>query len=144
MDDAELRRGQPALHKQIGEADTILAAFALLSRAFRLAAQVPELGRKERDLPTTLVSLLENAIGCRGMCEGVVVLAPAPQPAADFAGCQHQHQQGAHGPQDFRLQGEDEPASLTGCVGPAGKDCAANVGIGRQRQHLGAGARESQ
>jgi len=33
MDDAALRRGRPALHKQFGEAAAILAAFALLARA---------------------------------------------------------------------------------------------------------------
>jgi geranylgeranyl pyrophosphate synthase len=33
MDDAELRRGRPALHRQFGEAVAVLAAFALLGRA---------------------------------------------------------------------------------------------------------------
>jgi len=33
MDDAALRRGHPALHRQFGEAVAILAAFALLARA---------------------------------------------------------------------------------------------------------------
>ena len=70
MDDADLRRGAPALHHQIGEADTILVAFALLSRAFRQAAAVPEVGRKERELPRGLVELLDSAIGAEGMCEG--------------------------------------------------------------------------
>ena len=33
MDDAELRRGRPALHRRFGEAVAVLAAFALLGRA---------------------------------------------------------------------------------------------------------------
>jgi geranylgeranyl pyrophosphate synthase len=33
MDDAELRRGRPTLHRQFGEAVAVLAAFALLGRA---------------------------------------------------------------------------------------------------------------
>ncbi len=70
MDDAELRRGQPALHHQIGEADTLLTAFALQARAFQLCASVPEMGRGERQLPVRLVQLLERAVGAEGMCEG--------------------------------------------------------------------------
>ena len=70
MDDAPLRRGVPALHREIGEADAILCAFALISRAFPLAATVPLVGRRERDVPVRLVALLAEAMGARGMCEG--------------------------------------------------------------------------
>ena len=45
MDDAELRRGQPTVHRQFGEAVAILAAFALLARAQAvLAAALAEAG----------------------------------------------------------------------------------------------------
>ncbi|MFQ5655382.1 MAG: polyprenyl synthetase family protein [Planctomycetota bacterium] len=70
MDDAPVRRGQPALHRRIGEADAILTAFALLSRAFSLAAEVPGAGGRDRELPGRLASLLAGAAGARGMCEG--------------------------------------------------------------------------
>jgi len=39
MDDAELRRGRPTVHRQFGEAVAILAAFALLARAQALLAE---------------------------------------------------------------------------------------------------------
>ncbi|MCI0651379.1 MAG: polyprenyl synthetase family protein [Planctomycetes bacterium] len=70
MDDAEERRGQPALHRAVGEADAILAAFAMLARGFALAAQPAGGGRRQQELAQKLVLLLENAIGVRGMCEG--------------------------------------------------------------------------
>jgi len=41
MDDASVRRGEPALHARFGEATAILAAIALLARAFELVAAHP-------------------------------------------------------------------------------------------------------
>lgn len=67
MDDAASRRGAPALHKQVGEADAILAAFGLLARAFPLAAAVNDDGG---ELGRRLVEILESAAGAAGMCEG--------------------------------------------------------------------------
>ena len=39
MDDARERRGRPTLHREIGEADAILVATALVSRAYALVAE---------------------------------------------------------------------------------------------------------
>lgn len=70
MDDASMRRGQPALHREIGEADATLVAFALIARAFRLAAEIPGERRRDRALSVELVARLEHAVGASGMCEG--------------------------------------------------------------------------
>lgn len=64
MDDAKERRGRPAIHVQHGQAAAILAAIALLARAFAVVGQLPKAGAGLRvamsqqlaDLVDTLVS----------------------------------------------------------------------------------------
>jgi len=66
MDDAELRRGAPALHRRLGEDAAILAAVALLTEATRVvvAGALPAETRLE------LVDLLTGAVGFDGLAEG--------------------------------------------------------------------------
>lgn len=67
MDDATLRRGRPALHLEFGESTAILAAVALINRAFEL------LGRSDglpAGLRATLVAELARAAGEPGCCRG--------------------------------------------------------------------------
>ncbi|PKH20941.1 geranylgeranyl pyrophosphate synthase [Enterobacterales bacterium CwR94] len=66
MDNATTRRGQPALHCQFGESVTILAAIALLSRAFELLATtaLPAEAKAEA------VSELSRAVGQQGLVQG--------------------------------------------------------------------------
>lgn len=68
MDDDDLRRGQPTVHKAFDEATAILAGDALLTFAFDLAAQ------RAADLPAdraaTLVIALARAAGQGGMAGG--------------------------------------------------------------------------
>src|SRR5258707_825638 len=45
MDDARARRGRPACHIVHGEATAILAAFALLNRAYEILAEDGRMGR---------------------------------------------------------------------------------------------------
>ena len=69
MDDAETRRGRPTAHKEHGEANAILAAFALLNRAFELLAQ----GWPDGPDPaarTAIAAGLARAIGLEGMIAG--------------------------------------------------------------------------
>lgn len=65
MDDAPLRRGQPANHVEFGEAVAILAAFGLLNLAF---------GTLGRAYPAELASrisvLLSDAVGADGLIGG--------------------------------------------------------------------------
>ena len=67
MDDATLRRGRPALHLEFGESTAILAAVALINRAFELLGSSD--GLPER-LRAKLVAELARAAGEPGCCRG--------------------------------------------------------------------------
>ena len=65
MDDAPLRRGLPSNHLKFGEAIAILAAFALLNRAFGTIAESYEGAAASR-----LTRLVSEAVGPRGLVGG--------------------------------------------------------------------------
>ncbi len=67
MDDAQLRRGRPTVHLTFGEDIAILAAVALLSRAFGVVASIDGLRPLVR---TQLVEVLANTIGSQGLVKG--------------------------------------------------------------------------
>jgi geranylgeranyl diphosphate synthase type II len=67
MDDATLRRGRPTLHKVTGEANAILAAFALLNDAFVLVQSAPALKDRAR---VEASARLGAAIGSEGLVGG--------------------------------------------------------------------------
>lgn len=67
MDNAQLRRGQPTTHLSYGEDVAILAAIALLSRAFGVVAGASGLPAGTR---TQLVATLANAVGMQGLVRG--------------------------------------------------------------------------
>lgn len=67
MDDATLRRGRATLHLAFGEDVALLAAIALLSRAFGLVAGLQEVPAGVR---TELVTTLADAIGTQGLVKG--------------------------------------------------------------------------
>ena len=69
LDDDDLRRGQPSVHVQYGEATAILAGDALLALAFETAAD-PVL---PAPLATRWVRSLARATGAAGMVGGQVV-----------------------------------------------------------------------
>ncbi len=73
MDDASVRRGEPALHARFGEATAILAAIALLARAFELVAETGRRLRLPRQATAELVAELAQAVGARGMAAGQYV-----------------------------------------------------------------------
>jgi geranylgeranyl diphosphate synthase type II len=66
MDDAALRRGRPTLHLSFGEDVAILAAIALLSRAFGLLATADI----EPARSALLVAELSRAVGSQGLVKG--------------------------------------------------------------------------
>lgn len=68
MDNADTRRGKPALHKAYDEATAILAGDALLTLAFEVLSD-PETHEDPR-VRIELVSLLAGAIGMHGMVGG--------------------------------------------------------------------------
>ena len=67
MDNAQLRRGQPTIHRQFGEDVAVLAAVALLAEAFRLVASTPSVPAEAR---AQLVARLADASGMRGLVKG--------------------------------------------------------------------------
>ncbi len=69
MDDAKTRRGRPTCHVLHGEANAILAAFALLNRAFEILAEGWE-GAPDPAARGRVARELSRAIGTEGMIAG--------------------------------------------------------------------------
>jgi len=67
MDDAQTRRGRPALHLAFGEDVAILAAVALLGDAFGLIARLDGVGADAR---SAMSAALSEAIGVSGLVGG--------------------------------------------------------------------------
>jgi farnesyl diphosphate synthase len=68
MDDDDLRRGQPTVHKKFDEATAILAGDALLTLAFEVLAD--HRTHENAEVRSELVSALAKAAGGRGMVGG--------------------------------------------------------------------------
>lgn len=68
MDNDDLRRGRPTVHKMFGEDIAILAGDALLTRAFEAAAQIPN----EAAAAKAALCIAKGA-GCEGMVAGQVI-----------------------------------------------------------------------
>lgn len=68
MDDDDLRRGKPTVHKAFDEATAILAGDALQALAFGTLAD--EDTHSDPAVRAELVRCLARASGCRGMCGG--------------------------------------------------------------------------
>ena len=67
MDDASTRRGRPAIHVSFGQDVAILAAIALLSDAYAIAATLPDVPSEQA---AQLVLSLSSAIGMNGLVAG--------------------------------------------------------------------------
>lgn len=67
MDDARLRRGQPAAHVEFGDAITTLAAVGLLNQAYAVVARAEGL---QSALRGELVARLSDAVGTAGLVSG--------------------------------------------------------------------------
>jgi geranylgeranyl pyrophosphate synthase len=84
MDDARLRRGREACHRAHGEANAVLAAFALLNRAFELLAEGWP-GGPDASLRAALARELAGAVGTEGMIAGQARDLAATDREVDFA-----------------------------------------------------------
>jgi geranylgeranyl pyrophosphate synthase len=98
MDDDDLRRGRPTLHRRFGEATAILAGDALLARAIEEMAALTRHGvPAARALEAA--RLLADAAGARGMVAGqyLDMQAEGQSPPADTAQVRqiHVHKTGA-------------------------------------------------
>ena len=67
MDNAEMRRGRPTIHRQYGEDAAVLGSVALLSQAFNIAASTQGIAA---DIRNQLVQLLAQATGSQGLSRG--------------------------------------------------------------------------
>lgn len=79
MDNAPLRRGRPANHREFGEAVAILAAFGLLNGAFGTIARAYEPG-----LAARLAALMADSIGLDGLIGGQAADLLATDQQIDF------------------------------------------------------------
>jgi geranylgeranyl diphosphate synthase type II len=73
MDDALLRRGQPALHREFGEDLAILAAVALLNHAYGLVAQSYADSAPRRWPMQQVIDRVVEAVGWNGTIAGEAV-----------------------------------------------------------------------
>lgn len=71
LDDSDLRRGRPALHRQFDEATAILAGDALLTLAFEILAEPQTHG--DAMVRCELVGMLAQAAGTQGMVGGQIL-----------------------------------------------------------------------
>ena len=85
MDDDDLRRGRPTVHVVFGEALAILAGDALLTEAFRVAANGVEAARVEPARALAIVGALATAAGAAGLVGGQVADLEAEGVAANLA-----------------------------------------------------------
>lgn len=76
MDDDDMRRGQPTVHRAFDEATAILAGDALLTLAFDLAASGTAPSRTAAHL--AIVCEMARAAGCGGMAGGQMLDLSAP------------------------------------------------------------------
>jgi len=67
MDDDDLRRGKPSLHRAFDEATAILVGDGLQAKAFELLANAPGLSAQQR---VYMIEALSAAAGCDGMVGG--------------------------------------------------------------------------
>lgn len=70
MDNDDFRRGKPSLHKAFGEGHAVLTGDYLLTYAFEVIANDPNLSPQQK---ISLVSLVTKNCGCQGMIAGQVM-----------------------------------------------------------------------
>ncbi len=84
MDDADLRRGQPACHRLFGEATAVLAGDWLMTTPFRLVAESAARGDLSPQAGLAIIGEMGAALGSEGLIAGQVVdLAQEGKPADD-------------------------------------------------------------
>lgn len=84
MDDADLRRGRPSVHKAFDEAVAILAGDGLLTLAFEVLAE--EATDPDPGVRLSLIRELALASGCAGMVGGQMIDLSPERDGLDLAG----------------------------------------------------------
>lgn len=91
MDDAELRRGEPTLHRRFGEDLAILAAIALLNHAYGLIATSHAASSPRRWPLEKVVNRAVNAVGWDGTIGGQAVDLHSESASLDFQTLEYIH-----------------------------------------------------
>jgi geranylgeranyl pyrophosphate synthase len=96
MDDDDLRRGRPTVHRRFGEAEAILAGDALLTLAFQVLAEAPP-GDDAAVRRARVVAIVARRAGLSGMVGGQIADLVAEGGAPDLADIEwiHRHKTGA-------------------------------------------------
>ncbi len=87
MDDDDLRRGRPTVHKAFDEATALLVGDALQSRAFEVLANA----QCEPSARIDMISALASASGSRGMAGGQAIDLESVGKSLDLAGLKQMH-----------------------------------------------------
>ena len=87
MDDDDLRRGRPTVHKAFDEATALLVGDALQTRAFELLANA----NCDAQVRLKMISALAAASGSRGMAGGQAIDLESVGKKLDLAGLQQMH-----------------------------------------------------
>jgi farnesyl diphosphate synthase len=87
MDDDDLRRGRPTVHKAFDEATALLVGDALQTRAFEVLANAP----CEADVRLRMITALAIASGSRGMAGGQAIDLESVGKKLDLAGLKQMH-----------------------------------------------------
>ena len=87
MDDDDLRRGRPTVHKAFDEATALLVGDALQTRAFELLA----LANCDAQVRLKMIAALAAASGSRGMAGGQAIDLESVGKKLDLAGLQQMH-----------------------------------------------------
>jgi len=87
MDDDDLRRGRPTVHKAFDEATALLVGDALQTRAFEVLANV----ECEADVRLRMISALAAASGSRGMAGGQAIDLESVGKKLDLVGLKQMH-----------------------------------------------------
>ena len=87
MDDDDLRRGRPTVHKAFDEATALLVGDALQTRAFEILANT----NCASDLKLRMISALAAASGSRGMAGGQAIDLDSVGKKLDLAGLKQMH-----------------------------------------------------
>jgi farnesyl diphosphate synthase len=87
MDDDDLRRGRPTVHKAFDEATALLVGDALQTRAFEILANV----QCHADIRVAMISALACASGSRGMAGGQAIDLESVGKKLDLGGLKQMH-----------------------------------------------------
>ena len=87
MDDDDLRRGRPTVHKAYDEATALLVGDALQTRAFEILANA----QCDADTRLAMISALAGASGSRGMAGGQAIDLESVGKKLDLAGLKQMH-----------------------------------------------------